>query len=89
MINLSYPDVTHAVLSKIGLAPTVGAGNIDLLTPKIQEVVSYMKNIPMININVRLVGHFYHYASVLEKGTIGDLPIILRVYFEGKILQMN
>jgi len=84
VINLSYPDVTHAVLSKIGLAPTVGAGNIDLLTPKIQKVISDMKNIPMANINVRLVGHFYHYASVLEKGTIGDLPIILRVYFEGE-----
>jgi hypothetical protein len=31
VVNASYPDVTHAVLAPLGLAPTVGIGNVAIV----------------------------------------------------------
>jgi len=33
--NLSFPDVTHAVLDKLGLAPTIGLGNASMIQRRI------------------------------------------------------
>ena len=33
VVNASFPDVTNASLARIGLAPTIGIGNMDLIIP--------------------------------------------------------
>ncbi len=56
-VNISFPDHTNYALGKIGLAPTTGAGTIDLTVEAIRYVVSQRKNVPPKNVLVRMVAH--------------------------------
>lgn len=81
VINAAYPDVTHASLAKIGLAPMVGIGNIDLIIPYIKKAASELLNVPMRNIGVELIAHHYqayYWCRAAGKGL--DAPFYLRVY---------
>ena len=60
VVNTSYPDVTNPSLTKIGLAPTVGVGNMDLAVPYIQKAASEILNVPMSIVGIELIAHHYH-----------------------------
>lgn len=57
VVNLSFPDNTHIALGKLGLAPTIGAGTIDLTVHGIKKHVSETLNIEKHNVNVVMVAH--------------------------------
>lgn len=80
VVNTSYPDVINASLAKIGLAPTVGAGNMDLSIPYFQKVASELLNVPMSNVSVELIAHHYHAYYWCRYGTGVDAPFYLRIY---------
>jgi hypothetical protein len=80
VVNSSYPDVTNASLARVGLAPTVGIGNIDLIIPYIQKASAEMLRVPMANIKVELIAHHYHAYYWCRAGTGYDVPHFLRVY---------
>jgi hypothetical protein len=80
VINTSYPDVTNPSLAKIGLAPTVGIGNIDLIIPYIKKASSELLNLPMDNIRPELIAHHYHAYYWCRYGTGTEAPFYLRVY---------
>jgi len=79
VVSTSYPDAVNCILSKIGLAPTVGIGNFDLLVPRVQKAVSDKLGIPMSNVRVFMLGHHYHDVRVEEFGTTGGAPYFLRI----------
>lgn len=80
VINTSYPDVTNPSLAKVGLAPTIGVGNMDLAIPYIQKAASEILNVPMSNIRVELIAHHYHAYYWCRYGTGCEAPYYLRVY---------
>jgi hypothetical protein len=80
VVNSSYPDVTNASLAKIGLAPTIGIGNMDLAIPYIQKATSELLNVPMRNVRVELIAHHYHAYYWCRYGTGTEAPFYLRVY---------
>jgi len=80
VVNTSYPDATHPSLARIGLAPTVGVGNMDLAVPYIQKAASELLNVPMKNVGVELVAHHYHAYYWCRYGTGSEVPFYLRVY---------
>ena len=84
VVNTSFPDVTNASLDRIGLAPTVGIGNMDLIVPYIQKTASEMLNIPMANIDVEMIGHHYHGYNWCRSGGGYEAPHYLRIYVKGK-----
>ena len=43
VVNVSFPDVTHPVLAKVGLCPNVGAGEAVLLAEGIRQIVASAK----------------------------------------------
>ncbi|NVM54367.1 MAG: hypothetical protein HWN66_11750 [Candidatus Helarchaeota archaeon] len=58
VVICNFPDCTNPVLSKgFELTPACGGGNLDLITPLIQEAFSENLNVPMINVKVFLVAH--------------------------------
>lgn len=57
VVNVAFPDITHCVLGKIGLAPTVGAGTIDLTVNGIQRIVAERMRSPIHNIAATMVAH--------------------------------
>ena len=84
VVNSSYPDVTNPSLGRIGLAPTVGVGNMDLVIPYIQKTASEMLDVPMRNVQVVFVAHHYHAYYWCRTGTGYEAPHYLRVYVRGE-----
>jgi len=80
VVNTSYPDVTNTSLARVGLAPTIGIGNMDLAIPYIQKVTSELLSVPMRNVSVELIAHHYHAYYWCRYGTGTDAPFYLRVY---------
>ncbi len=80
VVNTSYPDVTNPSLSRVGLAPTVGIGNMDLVIPYVQKAVGEILNVPMNNVGVELIAHHYHAYFWCRYGTGCEVPFYLRVF---------
>lgn len=64
VVNLAFPDNTNIVLHKLGLAPTIGGGTIDLSAHGIKKYVADDLGVKMHNINVALVVH--HAARTMD-----------------------
>lgn len=79
VISTSFPDAVNCILSKVGLAPTVGIGNFDLLVPRVKKAVGEKLGIPMRNVSVFMLGYHYHDVRVEEFGTTGGAPYFLRI----------
>lgn len=80
VVNTAYPDVTNASLGRVGLAPTIGIGNMDLIIPYIKKTVSELLNVPMNNVGVELIAQHYHAYYWCRYGTGSDAPFYLKVY---------
>ena len=80
VVNTAYPDVTNPSLARVGLAPTVGIGNMDLAVPYIRKAASEILNVPMSDVGVELIAHHYHCYYWCRYGTGLDAPHYLRVY---------
>jgi len=79
VVNSSVPDVTNCSLGKIGLAPTVGLGNLHNITPTLAATLSKKLNIPLRNITLYLLGaHFFSYA-VARFGTAKTSPYFIKI----------
>jgi hypothetical protein len=82
VVNTSFPDAVNCILSKVGLAPTVGVGNFDLLIPRVKKAVSEKLGVLMNDVTVFMVGHHYHDVRVEEFDTTGGAPYFLRILVE-------
>jgi len=60
VVNCSFPDLTNPILGSVGLAPTCGIGNADLLLPGIRREVARRINIPVGAVLAYLVAHHSH-----------------------------
>ena len=80
VVNTSYPDAVNPSLAKIGMAPTIGAGNMDLSIPYFQKATAEILNVPMGNVSVELIAHHYHAYYWCRYGTGVDAPFYLRIY---------
>jgi len=80
VVNAAFPDVTNASLARVGMAPTVGIGNMDLIIPYIKKAAAERLDVPMRNIGVELIAHHYHAYHWCRSGDGYDAPHYLRVY---------
>lgn len=78
-INTSLSDLTNPVLGKIGLAPTVGVGNVDLIAPAIQTLAAQELNVNRSEISVSLVAHHQHWVVPREAGYGAGAPYFLKI----------
>ena len=82
--NLSFPDVTHTILDRFGLAPTIGLGNVSISHLRVRAVLrknlkheeSSADSFPLI----RLIGHHHQVYSVMEAKMPSDPGECCRVY---------
>jgi len=84
VVSAPFPDLVNPVLGKIGLAPTVGFGNIDNSVPAIKMLVAKHLKIPMQDILIYLVAHHSIRPIFLHKGIIKGLPYLLKIFVNGK-----
>ena len=89
VINSSFPDNVNPVLGKIGLAPNVGIGNIDLIVAPWRKVVSEILNIPLRRVQVYIFGHHYSSYNLGRTGTGLSAPYYLKIMVEDKDVTEN
>ena len=70
--NISLPDLTHPILHKIGLAPTIGLGNVSMLLLRVRAALRAGRgpdaDLPLL----RLVGQHHHVYEVMESAPPPD-----------------
>lgn len=83
VLNGGSPDNAHAVLGKVGLAPTSGIGNLALAVPPLKQALAVQFHRPVERVEVLLFGH----SSVMQqlrKGAAGSAPMHLSAFLEGE-----
>ena len=83
-INTSLSCLTNPVLGKIGLAPTIGIGNVDLIAPAVTTYISRQENIPRQSIDLYLVCHHQHWVYPREAGYKPGAPYWMKVLVDGE-----
>lgn len=84
VVSLPFPDLVNPVLGKLGLAPTVGCGNLDNSVPGIKKIVSDSLHVPMRDVSVFLVASHSIRMIFLHKGIVRGLPFLLRIHVGGQ-----
>ena len=70
--NISLPDLTHPILQKVGLAPTIGLGNVSMLMLRVRAALRAELGpdgeLPLL----RLVGQHHHVYDVMQSTPPAD-----------------
>jgi hypothetical protein len=83
VLNGGSPDNAHAVLWKVGLAPTSGIGNLALAVSPLKQALAVQFHRPVERVEVLLFGH----SSVMQqlrKGAVGSMPMHLSAFVDGE-----
>jgi len=84
VVNASFPDVVCPALATLGMAPTIGIGNMALTTPLIRMLTSRQLGVQTRDVQVYMVGaHFVGYSVLFCGSTLGA-PYFLRILVNGK-----
>jgi hypothetical protein len=83
VVNAAYPDATNAVLSKVGLGPEVGIGNVGIVIPAIRQAVAMIMQQPLERVDIRLVGQHYFSFRIAKAGSGEGLPYAMSVLLDG------
>ncbi len=78
VVNLAAPDTAHAMLDRLGLSPTVGAGTIDSTAQGVRLGAANALRVDPRQVEVRLVCH-----HAIRRLPVGSVPFFLRVYLQG------
>ena len=83
VVNACFPDVVNQVLAKVGLAPTVGIGNLANNVPALRRSVATAVDAPANAINLRMIMHHYVSHRLSRVGDSGGAPFEIAVELEG------
>jgi hypothetical protein len=84
VVNAAFPDLVNPALAKIGLAPTVGIGNIDNLLASLRMVAAKMYHVPLRSVTIYMVApHFFSYY-VSRYGHDGGAPYYIKVMIDDR-----
>ena len=84
VINSAFPDATHPVLDKVGLAPTIGIGNVANPVPAIRASVAHRLGRPLKDVTVYLFAQHFVSHYLPRFGTTGGAPYYLKVVLDGE-----
>ena len=79
VVNGAFPDLTNVVLSKIGLAPVCGGGNMDLGLSRVKRLVARDLKVPFRSVQIYGVGHHGAYYTAKMNG-----PFWVKVLVDGE-----
>lgn len=71
VVNAAFPDAVGPVLAKVGLAPTIGIGNVGNIIPALTYGFARAASAAPADIQVRLVAQHYFSHYVPRFGTAG------------------
>jgi len=62
IVNCSFPDVTHPILARLGLAPTIGIGNAGMIAAVVRNV---LRRAGKPHHRVRVLAHHSHVTAAM------------------------
>jgi len=77
--NLSFPDVTGPILARLGLAPTVGLGNVGMMQLRVRAAMRAADPDEALPL-VRVLGHHSQVSAVMQARPPADPAARCRVY---------
>ncbi len=83
VIVAAFPDAVCPTLGKVGLAPTIGLGNLDNFIPEVKKVVGKRLGLPARNIFVYMLG-CHALRTIARYGNIHDAPYYIKILAENK-----
>jgi Saccharopine dehydrogenase NADP binding domain len=83
VLNAALPDVTHAILDKVGLAPTIGIGNVANIVPAVRHAAAHQLGADVASVQVKLVMEAFVSHRIPRTGEAGEAPYYLTVYQDG------
>jgi hypothetical protein len=84
VINSAFPDATHPVLDKVGLAPAIGIGNVANPVPAIRSSIAHKLGRPLKDVMVYLFAQHYVSHYLPRFGTAGGAPYYLKASMDGQ-----
>lgn len=84
VVNAAFPDCVNAVLGKVGLAPTIGIGNVANIIPALRSSVACLLDQPVSRVRVSLVAQHYFTHRVPRHGDAGGAPFHLTATLDGE-----
>ncbi len=84
VINSAFPDATHPILDKIGLAPTIGIGNVANIVPAIRSSIAHKLGRTMKEVTVFFAAQHYVSHYLPRFGTAGGAPYYLKAVMDGE-----
>ena len=79
VVNGAFPDATNVVLSKLGLEPVCGGGNMDLGLGRVKRIIARNMKVPFRTVQLYGVGHHGAYYTARMEG-----PYYVRVIVDGE-----
>jgi len=79
VVNGAFPDATNVVLSKLGLEPVCGGGNMDLGLGRVRRIIARTMKVPFRTVQLYGVGHHGAYYTARMGG-----PYYVRVIVDGE-----
>lgn len=80
VVNAAFPDAVNPVLSKVGMGPTVGLGNMDNFIPGIQKIVAQKLDVAMRDVKVWMVAYHYLREAFRHFGSSAGAPYYCKIY---------
>ncbi len=84
VINSAFPDATHTVLDKVGLAPTIGIGNVANPVPAIRSAIAHQLGKKMQTVEVLFFAQHYVSHYLPRFGNSGGAPYHLSIQVDGR-----
>lgn len=84
VINGSYPDSVNSVLSRVGMAPLVGIGNLANNIPAIRHSIAFKLDLSWEEIEVYFFAHHYASHNISRYGNTGGAPFHLTFLVKGE-----
>jgi hypothetical protein len=72
VVNAAFPDAVNPILSKVGLAPDLGIGNVSNIIPALTFAIASLTGIAAADLQVRLVSQHYFSHFVPRAGHKGN-----------------
>jgi hypothetical protein len=84
VVNAAFPDAVGPVLAGVGLAPTVGIGNVANVVPALRGAIGLLTGHPLAAVEVSLFTQHYLSHRVPAAGNSGGAPYHARAIVEGR-----
>lgn len=79
VVNAAFPDLVNPALHKIGLAPTVGIGNVDNVIHSLRLVAAKMYEVPLRAVTVYMVAPHVVSYYLARYGNTAGAPYYLKI----------